>query len=417
MKLLILFILSVCSVGEKIRYDGFKLYKITPTTRQAADALHDLELAENPDFNFWNPVRQVGKPVNVMVPPYQTSYLETMASSLGMDFNVVMEDVQKQIDLQQPATRATNDSFGWTRYHTLDEINDWLRNISTRFPEIVTFIEAEGKSYEGRSIYGIRISYSPDNVNNSVFLESNIHSNEWITSAVSTYIVNELLTSSDVTVRQVAESHDWYFFPVFNPDGFVYAHTADRLWRKTRVPHSILCLGADPNRNWAHSWNSIGTSNSPCSEIYSGPEPFSEPMCRSMSQFISTVAESLVGYISFHSYSQLLLLPYGHTGEHLENYQQMYDIGLKAVDALAARYGTHYYVGTIYETIYPASGTSADWVKGTFHTPIVYSYELRDRGEYGFLLPPEQILPTAEETLDSFVTIFIEYQNSLNNTG
>lgn len=55
-----------------------------------------------------------------------------------------------------------------------------------------------------------------------------------------------------------------------------------------------------------------------------------------------------------------------------------------------------------------ASGGSMDWVKGSFHTPLTYTYELRDTGRYGFLLPPEQIIPTAEETLDSLVTIMKE---------
>lgn len=95
------------------------------------------------------------------------------------------------------------------------------------------------------------------------------------------------------------------------------------MWRKTRVPHSILCFGADPNRNWGHFWNHGGTSNSPCTEIYRGPAPFSEPSVRSMAAYITEIAEDLVAYISFHSFSQLLLIPYGYTPEHLDNYNKI----------------------------------------------------------------------------------------------
>lgn len=50
-----------------------------------------------------------------------------------------------------------------------------------------------------------------------------------------------------------------------------------------------------------------------------------------------------------------------------------------------------------------------DWVKGTYGTRVTYTYELRDTGYYGFLLPPEQIIPSGEETLDSLVTIMQEF--------
>ena len=56
-----------------------------------------------------------------------------------------------------------------------------------------------------------------------------------------------------------------------------------------------------------------------------------------------------------------------------------------------------------------ASGGSPDWVKGTFGTRITYTYELRDTGKYGFLLPAELIIPTAEETFDSIIRIFQEF--------
>lgn len=49
-----------------------------------------------------------------------------------------------------------------------------------------------------------------------------------------------------------------------------------------------------------------------------------------------------------------------------------------------------------------------DWAKGTYKIPISYTYELRDTGRHGFLLPPDQIVPTSEETFDSILTILKE---------
>lgn len=51
-----------------------------------------------------------------------------------------------------------------------------------------------------------------------------------------------------------------------------------------------------------------------------------------------------------------------------------------------------------------------DWAKAVFDIPITYTYELRDNGTDGFILPPEQILPTAEETMDSLLAIFEEFE-------
>lgn len=54
---------------------------------------------------------------------------------------------------------------------------------------------------------------------------SGIHAREWIAPATVTYILNELLTSTDPSVRDIAESYDWYVFPSVNPDGYEYTHT------------------------------------------------------------------------------------------------------------------------------------------------------------------------------------------------
>jgi len=52
------------------------------------------------------------------------------------------------------------------------------------------------------------------------------------------------------------------------------------------------------------------------------------------------------------------------------------------------------------------SGLSTDYVAIVLRKLIVCTYELRDNGQYGFLLPPEQIIPTGEETLDSLIALF-----------
>ena len=54
------------------------------------------------------------------------------------------------------------------------------------------------------------------------------------------------------------------------------------------------------------------------------------------------------------------------------------------------------------------SGISVDYMAGVLNKSVVYLYELRDKHEYGFLLSPEYIIPTGEETLDSLVAMFNE---------
>lgn len=66
-----------------------------------------------------------------------------------------------------------------------------------------------------------------------------------------------------------------------------------------------------------------GASSSPCSIIYAGPNMFSEPEARTLSEYISTIGENLHAHISFQTFLQLLMLPYGYTNAHLDNYDEL----------------------------------------------------------------------------------------------
>ncbi|KYN04096.1 PREDICTED: zinc carboxypeptidase-like [Cyphomyrmex costatus] len=399
-KIIVLCAVVSLATGQKALYDNYKVFRMIPTTKTQLDILHEMENVYD-GFSFWDSPTIVNKHVDLMVAPHKLPEFYEKMTEIGIPYQTHINDVQKLIDETVPKTQTRSGSFDFTNYHTLDEIYKNLDDLAKQYPDKVQTVVA-GQTYEGREIKGVKVSFKDNNP--GIFIEGGIHAREWISSATTMYILHQLLTSNNTDVRALAESHDWYIFPLFNPDGYVYTHTTNRLWRKTRKPYGF-CKGSDPNRNWNYKWNTGGSSRNPCAETFAGSAPFSCIETKSASEYIKSISDKFYLYIAFHSYSQLLLFPYGHTRAHLENYDDLYAIAKKTITALKQRYGTSYVTGNVAEAIYIATGSSMDYVKGTFGTPIAYTYELRDTGRYGFLLPPAQIIPTGEEVVDSLVAM------------
>nr|XP_021529582.1 carboxypeptidase A4 [Aotus nancymaae] len=188
------------------------------------------------------------------------------------------------------------------------------------------------------------------------------------------------------------------------PDGYVYTQTQNRLWRKTRsLNPGSPCVGADPNRNWNASFAGKGASDNPCSEVYHGPHANSEVEVKSVVDFIQKHG-NFKCFIDLHSYSQLLMYPYGYTAKKAPDAEELDKLARRAAKALASVSGTEYQVGPTCTTVYPASGSSIDWAYDN-GIKFAFTFELRDTGTYGFLLPANQIIPTAEETWLGLKTI------------
>ncbi|XP_032691436.1 zinc carboxypeptidase-like isoform X2 [Odontomachus brunneus] len=408
-KAILLCALVGLSAAHKASFENYKVFRIVPVTQKQVEFLRQLENLTD-GFSFWQSATYVGRNVDIMVAPHKMPEFHEIMKQATMPYNVKIENVQELLDRSSPQIRSG--SFDFTSYHTLDEIYENLDNMVKQYPDKVQTIVG-GSTYEGRQIKGVKISFKPNN--SGVFIEGGIHAREWITPATTMYIFHQLMTSKDADIRNIAENYDWYIFPSFNPDGYVYTHTTDRMWRKTRKPYG-LCRGSDPNRNWNYKWNTGGASSNPCAETYAGSAPFSDIETKSMSDYIESMKGNFSVYLSIHSYSQLLMFPYGHTTDHLENYDELYAVGTKMINAIRQRYGTRYITGNIAETIYVATGSTIDYIKGTYGKRYVYTYELRDQGRYGFLLPPEQIIPTGEETMDSVVALMkeVEARGTLN---
>ncbi|XP_043301637.1 carboxypeptidase O isoform X2 [Cervus elaphus] len=179
----------------------------------------------------------------------------------------------------------------------------------------------------------------------------------------------------------------------------------DRLWRKSRSSHNNgTCFGTDLNRNFDASWCSIGASNDCESLTFCGTGPVSEPETKAVSSFIESKKENIACFLTMHSYGQLILVPYGYTKNKSNNHEELIQVGQKAANALKAKHGTNYRVGSSADILYATSGSSRDWARD-IGIPFSYTFELRDNGTYGFVLPEAQIQATCEETMEAVLSV------------
>ncbi|XP_037808951.1 zinc carboxypeptidase A 1 [Lucilia sericata] len=407
-------LLAVACQAERARYDNYRVYRTTASSEAELEVLKNLEGASD-SIMFLDGIHSINKPINVVVAPHKVpDFLEIMGTSeveyelIESNLQSQLEDDEEQVAKSNPLSRSV--SYNWNQYYELEDTYKWLQQLAVEYPGVVTLIEG-GKTYQGRSILGVKISKSKSE-KPGIFIEAGIHAREWIAPATATYLINQLLNSNVASISQVADNYNWYIFPHANPDGYVYTHTKDRMWRKTRTPYGS-CFGADPNRNWGFQWNVVGSSNNPCSDTYAGPSAFSEIETRSLADYLKTLEGKISLYISFHAYSQYLLFPYGHTAELPPNYKDLKQVFDVSIAAINKRYGTKYTGGNIYDAIYPASGASVDWAYENVGTRMAYCYELRPSSNsflVGFKLPASQIVSTGEETVDSIVAMVNEVQ-------
>ena len=230
-----------------------------------------------------------------------------------------------------------------------------------------------------------------------MWIDGGIHAREWVSPATATWMPNELVENNN-THPELTGKLDWYFLPSHNPDGYRISQTKDRMWRKTTSHYpGDLCRGTDQNRNWDFHWGEPGASRNSCSENYAGPEPFSEVETRNVRDFITAHKDKIKFYQTLHSYSQMILLPWGYTAETAPGYTRMLDLAERGNSALHAVHGKVYEVGSVSQVIYEVSGSSLDWALGVAGIPYVYAMELRDTGRFGFYLPAHEIVSTGEE--------------------
>jgi len=380
--------------AQVTHYYGNKVVRVFPKSLEDYEVLHKLE--EQGHLDFWTEIRR-GSPTDVMVAPHQMKAFRATLLRNRMTFETLVEDVEQNIAAErEEMARAKQSGMNWDNYQRLPVIQAWLQELAQAYPNLVTVTNL-GRSYLGNDMPLVKVSTGGSG-KPAIWMDGNIHAREWIAPATTTYILNELVTQDHA---DLLAKFDFYFVPNVNPDGYLWTHSNARLWRKTRSNNAspLGCLGTDGNRNWGYLWGQPGASNDKCSDTYRGPSAFSEPENLLLKNYIEQNKDSInwLLFITFHSYGQYALLPYGD-GTRPADYADLLAKANTFATALRGVYGTTYAVGNSEDLLYTTSGTSQDWAKGSGIFKYSYTFELRDKGTYGFQLPAAQIKPTGVET-------------------
>jgi carboxypeptidase T len=278
-------------------------------------------------------------------------------------------------------------------YRDYRAITERIQSLAASHPERAR-VQPIGSSFEGRTLWAIRIGGTAADAT-PMLINGAQHAREWISPMVATCIADRLVREypTDPAIRDFVDHTALWVVPVVNPDGYQYTWSGNRYWRKNRRGSH----GVDLNRNWDIAWGGDGSSGNRFSDVYRGERPFSEPETAALRDL--ALREHIALHVDVHSFSQLLLYPWGYTATPAPDAARFAAVGDRLASAIQAAHGVPYKLMSSVQ-LYAASGTMTDWMYGKAKA-MSYTIELRPGrgGRSGFVLPPEQIRPTCDEAM------------------
>merc|ERR1712012_1130379 len=276
--LLLLPLLAIVS-AERKNYDGHQVLRVGTLDDQSYFVLRDLQMTSNA-LDFWREPAP-GQTTDINIPPEGLDAFKAWLEQKGISYSIMIEDLgplSRSNEAKKLADFApklgSKYAMDWDDYHDHDTLNDFIAALAdaNEWASIIPI----GESYEGRKMNVLAITKAGPGAPN-IWIEAGIHAREWISPAVASFIIRELVEDY-AEHPSYLDNINWYYLPSANPDGYEYSINQDRYWRKNRAPNSgSSCYGTDLNRNWGFHWGETGVSFDPCSEIYCGSAAFDQP--------------------------------------------------------------------------------------------------------------------------------------------
>lgn len=288
-----------------------------------------------------------------------------------------------RIEVSFALTEAMDFPSADAAYHNYEEITSALQILARDNADIME-LTSIGKSLEGRDIWSVRISTDlpTSHQKPGIIFMGGHHAREHLSVEIPFMLINYMVKefkAGNEKIVSLVRSREINIIPVVNPDGksFDIATGKYQMWRKNRRQNSNGTYGVDLNRNYSYHWGDSGSSSSPSSDIYRGTEPFSEPETTAVKNFIEA-RDNISILLSFHTYSQLILYPFGYGYDPIPDSKDR-QVHEKMAQTMAKWNG---YTPQQSSDLYTASGDTTDWAYGT-QKIISFTFEMDPKDSWG----------------------------------
>jgi hypothetical protein len=296
--------------------------------------------------------------------------------------------------------RAAEFPAGDSGYHTYAEMSAEVAAAAADHPAIMRRFSI-GESHHGRTLWAAKISddVATDEDEPEVLFDGLHHGNEHMSLEMTLRILRWLTDGygQDPRITQLVDTREiWIVFAV-NPDGAAFDIAGSgryKNWRKNRQPTpGSSSTGTDLNRNYPYRWGCCGGSSAaPSSSMFRGRDPLSAPETEAFADFVRSRVvggrQQIRASISFHTTGRLVMWPYGYTHTDVpgDMTSDDHDVFRRLGRQMADQNG---YRPIQASQLYISSGTSRDWLYGTYRI-FAYTFEL-SRNSTPF--PPDEKIP------------------------
>ncbi|MFF9338565.1 M14 family metallopeptidase [Streptomyces sp. NPDC014773] len=288
------------------------------------------------------------------------------------------------------------------KYHNHAEMTAEIDQRLAAYPSIMSK-RVIGKSYQGRDIVAVKISdnVAVDENEPEVLFTHHQHAREHLTVEMALYLLRELGAGygTDPRITAAVNGREIWIVPDLNPDGGEYdiATGSYRSWRKNRQPNSgSSYIGTDMNRNWDYKWGCCGgSSGSKSSETYRGAAPESAPEVKVVADFVRSRVvggtQQIKAGIDFHTYSELVLWPFGWT--NADTAPGMTQDDRDAFATVGGKMATsNGYTAEQSSDLYITDGSIDDYLWGA-HKIFGYTFEMYPTSSWnGGFYPPDEVI-------------------------